>query len=269
MARYERLLACVPDGFVVDRDDGLAGVVAVHSAGAIPFLVVDPVAQGRGIGSRLLAHAIQHLAGSGAVEARLGSGGAHYLWPGVPRDLPEALRFFLRRGWRQEHVATDLIQELRRFVLPSGTLARAAAARVSFTLCTADVATEVVAYEEREHPQWLEFLRRRLSDDPSSVVVGRGADGQVVAACSMDIPPRFPCRWSRALGDDAGEIGCVGVARSRNGEGIGTALMAFATEQLRSRGARTGYLSWTVRRSFYGYLGYRPWRDYQMATRSL
>jgi predicted N-acetyltransferase YhbS len=48
------------------------------------------------------------------------------------------------------------------------------------------------------------------------------------------------------------------------GHGIGTALVACASEILRDRGAGTCHIGWTVRESFYIRAGYRPWRRYRM-----
>jgi predicted N-acetyltransferase YhbS len=69
------------------------------------------------------------------------------------------------------------------------------------------------------------------------------------------------------LGPAAGTIGCVGVAAARQGEGIGTALVARASETLRDAGTRTCHIGWTTRESFYRRAGYRPWRRYAMFTR--
>ncbi len=40
---------------------------------------------------------------AGAVGVTAGSGGAAYIWPGVPLDLPAAVRFFAARGWQRSH----------------------------------------------------------------------------------------------------------------------------------------------------------------------
>ena len=48
---------------------------------------------------------------------------------------------------------------------------------------------------------------------------------------------------------------------------IGTALVAYACEQLRDRGVVNCHIGWTPLLSFYGRLGFRPWRRFEMATR--
>jgi ribosomal protein S18 acetylase RimI-like enzyme len=63
-----------------------------------PLLLVDPAAQRRGVGTRLLAAGLARLGALGAETVGLGSGGGDYLWPGVPDDLPAAAGFFAARA---------------------------------------------------------------------------------------------------------------------------------------------------------------------------
>jgi beta-N-acetylhexosaminidase len=53
------------------------------------------------------------------------------------------------------------------------------------------------------------------------------------------------------------------------GRGIGTGIVAYACEQLRERGVGHCHIGWTVLLSFYGRLGFRPWRRYETAGRQL
>ena len=140
---------------------------------------------------------------------------------------------------------------------------------MTFSPAVAGDAADVLAYEEREHPNWVQFFRAHFAGDPGTALVGRDRTGAVVAALLMEIPPRHPFRWSRMLGDDVAEIACVGVAAGRNGEGIGTALMSVATAHVRDAGMRAAFVGWTARWSFYERLGYRLWREYRMASRTL
>lgn len=71
------------------------------------------------------------------------------------------------------------------------------------------------------------------------------------------------------LGPDMSTIGCVGVAAEHQGAGIGTAMVARASEVLRDRGVGTCHIGWTTRAGFYGWLGYRHWRSYAMFRRDL
>jgi predicted N-acetyltransferase YhbS len=58
------------------------------------------------------------------------------------------------------------------------------------------------------------------------------------------------------LGPAAGTSGCVGVATPRHGEGIGTALVARASEILRDADTHNCHIGRTTRESFYRRAGY-------------
>lgn len=267
--RRDRLLAATPGGHVIEHDGQLAGAIAVHPAGGISYVLVDPEMRRQGIGSALHDAAIASLTQHRHAKAVLGSGGRPFVWPGIPRDLPDAECFFADRGWVTRGVSADLTQDLAAYATPPDALDRAAGAGVTFALCRPSDGAELLAYEDREHPDWVVFFREHLASDPATILLGRDSDGSIVASLLMEAPPRYMCHWSTMLGDDAAEIGCVGVAARRNGEGIGTALVALATDHVRVAGGRVAYLSLTVRWSFYARLGYRVWREYLMADRSL
>lgn len=267
--RPERLRAVIRAGYGVDADGRLAGAVCIDPKGSVPFLVVDRELHGHGIGSALNVAAVEHLGRLGLQGARLGAGGDEYVWPGIPRDLPEVEGFFFRRGWALEGLSGDLLLDLARYEPSREAVARATAAGVTFHLAGPEDAASVLAYEEREHPNWVRFFRRNLADDPRSVLFGRDRTGAVVAALLMELPPKRAPYWSRVLGADVAEIGCVGVAAARNGERIGTALMSVANAHVRDLGFRAAWVGYVTRFSFYERLGYRLWREYRMASRTL
>jgi GNAT superfamily N-acetyltransferase len=70
------------------------------------------------------------------------------------------------------------------------------------------------------------------------------------------------------LGPGAGTIGCVGVAAPARGAGIGSAMVARASELLRDAGTHACHIGWTRRERFYTRVGYTPWRRYHMARRT-
>ena len=155
--------------------------------------------------------------------------GRFYIWPGVPRDLPGAVRFFATRGWQHSHDTLDLVTDLRRYRPPPGAYQNAATKGITITRPGSAGFAAVLAFEAATFPSWT--------------------------------------RWFAVSGPAAGTIGCVGVAAPRQGEGIGTALLARASETLRDAGTRTCHIGWTTRESFYRRAGYQPWRRYAMFTR--
>jgi GNAT superfamily N-acetyltransferase len=100
------------EGLVAEADRGLVGFVTVDMAGSIPLILVAPAYQWRGIGTALLAAAVDCLRRGGSAGVTAGSGGGFYIWPGVPRDLPGAVRFFATRGWQHSHDTLDLVTDL-------------------------------------------------------------------------------------------------------------------------------------------------------------
>jgi GNAT superfamily N-acetyltransferase len=250
---------------VVAEERGVAvGVAATDPAGSIPLLLVDPAHQRRGVGTGLLAAALQRLAALGVPTVTLGSGGEDYIWPGVPDDLPAAVRFFAARGWRWDHAVIDLVRDLRDYRPPAGVYEQARTAGVSLEVAGERELEAVLAFEAATFPTWLRWFERR----DSSVLVARDAGGRVVGALLFR-GPDDAFLFAPLLGAGSGTIGCVGVADHAQGHGIGSAMVARASELLRREGTRACHIGWTVRQDFYVRLGYAPWRRYLMARRQL
>jgi beta-N-acetylhexosaminidase len=247
----------------VDRAGRGVGVVAVDPAGSIPLLVVDPAYQRRGVGTRLLEAGMARLGRLGATTVALGSGGSDYIWPGVPDDLPGAVGFFEARGWGFDHTVIDLVADLRGYEAPAGVGERAGRAGVSIQVMKAPERAEVMAFEAATFPDWVGWFERL----DSSVLVARDRAG-AVAGTLLFRGPLGATIYEPLLGPDAGTIGCVGVAAPARGAGVGSAMVARASELLRDAGTRACHIGWTRRERFYTRVGYSPWRRYHMARRT-
>jgi beta-N-acetylhexosaminidase len=256
-------LEVIGDGLVAERRGQVVGVVAVD-AGSIPLLVVAPSAQRAGVGTALHAAALELLRERAAEHVSLGSGGESYLWPGVPANLPAAVGFFEAHGWAWDHVAIDLVRDLRGYVDPIGAVAGAAAAGISLAVAGAAEVPEALAFEETHFPEWLGLFNR---GEPS-ILVARDREGAIAGTLLFRGPGPVSRFW-RLLGADSAAIACVGVAEAAQGRGVGSALVACASELLRDAGARICLIDWVVRTDFYRRVGYEPWREYLMATREL
>ena len=261
-------LDIVRDGVVAEAggggnpaDAGL-GVIAIDPAGSIPLLLVDPSSQRRRIGARLLEAGMARLAELGAATVGLGSGGDDYIWPGVPDDLPGAVRFFEARGWGFDDTVIDLVADLRGYEAPAGVGERAGRARVAIEVMAKAERAEVMAFEAVTFPDWVVWFERL----DSSVLVARDRAGVVVGTLLFR-GPLGATIYEPMLGPEAGTIGCVGVAALAQGAGIGSAMVARASELLRDAGTRACHIGWTRRERFYSRLGYTPWRRYHMARR--
>jgi ribosomal protein S18 acetylase RimI-like enzyme len=269
-------LDMVRHGLVATDAGAVVGVVAVAPGedrgadpgdgreGAVQLLLVDPAARGRGVGSRLLEAGLARLRAAGVTSARLGGGGADYLWPGVPEDLPAAAGFFAARGWRFEGSVIDLVADLTRYRAPAGMGERAARAGTSLEVLAGPDRDEALAFEAATFPSWLGWFRR----GDAAVLAARDRAGAIVGTLLFRGPPDATV-YTPLLGPDAGTIGCVGVVAAARGSGVGSAMVVRASELLRDAGTGTCHIGWVERERFYTRCGYRPWRRYHMARRDL
>jgi beta-N-acetylhexosaminidase len=273
------VLAFLRTGVVAETGGEPVGVVAVEAGadrrGGVQLLLVHPSLQRRWIGARLLEAGIERLRALGVTTVALGSGGHDYLWPGVPEDLPGAAGFFAARGWRFDRDVIDLVADLRRYQVPPGTLKRAERAGVTIEVQAGPdpagpdspgpaPAAEVLAFEAANFPNWLRAFRWATSP----VLVARDRGGAIVGTLLFRGPPDGTI-FTPMLGVDAGTIGCVGVTATARGAGVGSAMVARASELLRDAGTGVCHISWTEREWFYRRVGYLPWRRYHMAERPI
>ena len=261
-------LDLVRDGVVAESGGALVGVVGVlvgdGGEGGVQLLLVDPAARRQGVGTRLLEAGVERLRDGGVTTASLGSGGPDYLWPGVPDDLPAAAGFFAARGWRFDDTVIDLTADLRGYQAPAGVGERPGRVGVSIEVMAERDRAEVLAFEAATFPSWVVWFERL----GAPVLVARGRAGAVVGTLLFSSPPGATI-YEPLLGPKAGTIGCVGVAAAARGAGVGSAMVARASELLRDAGTRACHIGWTRRERFYARLGYRPWRRYHMARRRL
>jgi ribosomal protein S18 acetylase RimI-like enzyme len=250
-------VAMLGDGVVADVGRHAVGFAALDPAGSIPLILVHPGYQRRGIGTRLLAAALDRLRADGVAEVRAGSGGSSYIWPGVPRDLPAALGFFAARGWRHTRDALDLVADLACYRPPDTVYQRAAAAGVSTRRAAGADLDAVLAFEAATFPSWV----RWFAAGTDQIMIARHSSGAIAGTLLFDGPGAGTV-YAPMLGAAAGTIGCVGVTPRYQGRGIGSAMVARASEILGRAGTRVCHIGWTRRESFYVRAGYQPWWRY-------
>jgi len=255
-------IAMLRDGLVAEAGADPVGLAAVDMAGSIPLILVHPAHQRRGIGTALLAAALDKLRTGGATEVTAASGGDDYIWPGVPHDLPAGVRFFASRGWHHSHDTLDLVADLARYH-PSATAGqRAGRAGITLATATSSDAGGVLAFEAAVFPSWVHWF----GTGDRGVLIARDGSGDIAGTLLFD-GPGADTVFAPMLGPAAGVIGCVGVAPDRQGRGVGTALVTRASQLLSQAGTRACHIGWTTRESFYRRAGYQPWRRYAMFSR--
>ena len=99
---------------------------------------------------------------------------------------------------------------------------------------------EVLAFEAATFPEWVVWFERL----DASVLVARDRAGGVMGTLLFSGPPGATI-YEPMLGRDAGTIGCVGVAAAVRGAGVGSAMVARASELLRDAGTRACHIGWT------------------------
>jgi len=182
-------IAMLRDGLVAEAGADPIGLAAVDMAGSIPLVLVHPAHQRRGIGTGLLAAALDKLRAAGATEVTAASGGDGYIWPGVPLDLAAGVRFFASRGWRRGHDTLDLVADLAQYRPPAAAGPRAASAGISLAPTTGADAAGVLAFEAATFPSWVRWFGAGTATS-SSRGTARGASP---GPCSSRDPARIRC----------------------------------------------------------------------------
>jgi GNAT superfamily N-acetyltransferase len=247
-------------GLVAQAGDIPVGFAALDTAGSIPLIMVDPGHQRRRIGTGLLEAALQQVRAGPASSVTAGSGGAAYIWPGVPCDLPAAVNFFASRGWRHTHDTLDLVTDLAGYRPPPRAAGRGARTGVTITLAAGGDLAAVRAFEAAAFPSWARWF---AAARPEHILLARTRSGAIAGTLLLE-GPGADTVLAPMLGPAAGTIGCVGVAPPLHGQGIGTAMVVRASQILSQAGVRACHIGWTTRESFYRRAGYRPWRRYAM-----
>ena len=258
--------AIVHEGFVALLDDRIAGVAAfarLDSVASLQLLLVDAGVRRRGVGSRLVETTLAALATDGVTEVRLASMPGPYFWPGLPPELVSAQSFFERFGWKFGDPCWDLVRSLRDYQTPDDVERPAG---ITVRWAAGDEHQRLLEFERTNFPSWLGYFASEQSLERTIVAVDE-SEGIVGSLLAEDA--RHPPLWRHLLGADSGSIGAVGVEERMRERGIGTALVAYACEQLRDREVVTCYIGWTPLLAFYGRLGFLPWRRFEMATRSM
>jgi len=259
------LAAIVRDGFVAVLEEGIVGIAAYARAGSnasMQLLLVEPKRRRRGIGRKLHDLLLGELGRQGVTRLRLGGTPGAYLWPGLPADLADLRALLERWGWSFGDPCWDLARSLANYETPADV---AEVARgVGYRYANDNDREQLTSFEASHFPQWAVYFGPDEART-SAIIAVDDADAIVGSLLATGRPQL----WRGLLGEQTGEIGAVGVAETMRGRGIGTGIVAYACEQLRERGVGHCHIGWTVLLSFYGRLGFRPWRRYETAGRQL
>lgn len=275
-ARFQQILAdSNSQHFVAYKDGQPVGCIVTalerkngSLVGYISTLFVAPHLQRKGVGSALYEAAQNHFRAVGVECVQLGRSEVRF-WAGVPQNLPGAVRFFQKQGWEFPYVCYDLTQNLQTYATPFYVHQRMMTEDIRFELARAEQADEILAFEQSEFPEWLNAFQEVAElGDYHDILLARDQTGNIIGSLILYSPQSHPARtdvlWSVLLGNNAGALGCVGIAEAERGRGAGLALVAHASEILKERAVETCYVHWVVLTDFYGKLGYTVWCGYEM-----
>ncbi len=262
----------VPVGFVLAS--GLTEPVPGMdpTLGWLDALAVDPAHQHRGIGTQLLSWAEEWLQDQGVQAVQVGSSLRPFV-PGVPEEQQSAIDFFVAQGYRAppglERV-WDVARDLSGYTGVTGL--RPVAAQIRPARPGEEKA--LLAFLAREFPgRWTYEAGMFLQDG------GRISDYMLLwteeglqGACRLTFedsawplarfhPHGLPRPW--------GQLGSIGIAASRRGQGLGLALLDAGLRRLRDCGVRGCVIDWTTLLDFYARAGFRPYHTYRVLGRRL
>ncbi|KAK2783461.1 hypothetical protein FQN53_009224 [Emmonsiellopsis sp. PD_33] len=272
-----------PNGahFTVHSERTLIGFVATYvnkdrPAAFISALLVHPAHQSRGIGTALIHHARTHLRSvSGARAVTIGSSFPRF-WPGVPLDIKkESQAFFTHRGFcvHPGPSARDYFVDLKTYEAPAMILERAAKAGIKFMPWEKDQYGECMARQKElfgTDDVWIgAFERLAQAEQHSQVMVAIDSSGKQVGWTLMLGPGvglSNDLAFPPLLGDNTGQIGCVGVHHDVRRKGVGLALIATAALDLQKRGVEFIFIDWVNLVNWYEQAGFKVWREYRTMT---
>lgn len=261
---------------LVDGQPAGAVLVSAHpnapdampqDVGWIDAIAVDRPFQRRGIGRRLLAWAEEWLASQGAVCITTGCG-PHNLTPGVPAG---ARPFFRACGFALcDWTNWDVARNLSDYSAPP-TLREVPAAAYPARPGQEEL---LLGFLGREFPgRWLfdarEYLRvgGRISDF-MLLWTDRGVEG-ACKLCFEDSAWPLGRYFPYSLPRPWGQLGFIGVAAERRGEGMGLFLLDAGLRRLRDNGVNGCVIDWTDLLDFYGKAGFAPYHAWSVLMKEV
>jgi len=254
---HQVVLACrqsEPLGIALLDRDGTQGYIQV--------IAVKPPYQSQGIGSALLNASERWFAQHGVTEVHVGRG-RQYLWQGAPEGCE---RFFRRHGYTDTETSVDMTLDLAQYAHPSWVDARLPPQVCIRRARREDAGNLPPVFHDEDLASWLGvYMRTMASGQYDSILLAATENGIVGLVLLLT----EGLTWKACFPDRTGGLACLGVRQAYRNQGIGRALAAAATRQLKRQGMDTSYVGWTWLENWYGALGYRVWRRFHMMSKRL
>ncbi len=244
--------------FVVEEQENLIGFINCQYAnkeGQITLIMIKTSHQRKGIGTLLLNKAVEFLRKEGAAKIFIGSGAGSYFWPGVPKELVNAITFFKKNEFRAIETNFDMVRNLEYYQIPVEIQEYIKELNLKFDSPTETTKNDLIKFEKLNFPEWVEYFRIAT---PRNILVAK-IDNTIVGTCILSNQKEFT--WPELL-NSTGGFGVLGVSEAYRNKGIGLSLAATATQVLKERGNSNSFLGWTYLDKWYGKLGYKVWKEY-------
>jgi len=202
-----------------------------YLAAWLTLVVVDPVAQRKGLGKELVGAVADRARALGARELLLASAVPRYLWPGVDCFNTRVGMLLETTGFERDWLGTNMaIDTSFRRDPPAGVTVERETGLGAHDFCA------------REYPHWIPELDRAV--ELGTAFAARDATGNTIG---------FGCHSVNRFG----WIGPMGTQPNLQHGGVGSAVVAAICSDLAARGCATGEISWVSNLRFYGKCGAR------------
>jgi GNAT superfamily N-acetyltransferase len=266
------------DASVVARDHAadnrVVGFLIAKSPKHLSCIAVDPSHQRKGIGSEMFSKAQQAIGPNVEAKWIVGQDNNHF-FPGVPQECASALSFFENRlGFKRgTGVTVDLVRDLADYKIEPRVQERIESLENDgIVLAPCDVmdlsalGDHIAAHFSH---RWLADTIHRLNVEttPREIIIAKrpGAGDVVGFAHTFTNMSRYvgpSIYWRPLLGPKYGGLGPIGVDKDLRKIGLGLALLSYAIQCVKDRGATRMAIDWTELVEFYGKVGFKPWKQY-------
>lgn len=234
----DELVSCCfddPDPCVVLGSEGGEAAVAAVVRGErahLQLLVVEPVAQGRGLGRALLAAAEEWAFDQPGVRSVwAGAAAPFYLWPGVDVRWTRALVLFESARWSDRGAVLNMsCPTTVRVAVPDGVTVRR-------------------ALDDRDVAAARSFAQRHFTDWDAELE--RGAEHGACFVAVDDADPATCIGFACHSVNRVGWIGPMAADPGRRHGGVGGALLGALLVDLRAHGLQDAEISWVGPVGFY------------------
>lgn len=237
--------------------------------GWIPFFLVVPGHQRRGLGRDLVTAAMAWLRSQGRSRVTFSSYTPNYFLPGLDEErYPAAAHLLADLGFTTDYQAVAMYRSLEGYAIPTGARERIAGLREAgfrFGSPTAEELTEFIEIASAEfNPDWGRAIRE-------ATLLGLGGE-KILAAWG---PDGRPLGWAM-FGTYEGVIdrfGPFGVLPTQRGLGLGEALLHLTLERMRACEAHSAWFLWTDEESpagrLYAKAGFSVTRTFSIQSAAL